>query len=104
MGTKLIKRVLADESHEYFELTDDKGREIGFETRVWACTYAEAPDGYRCYLPGVQYEVDTHATRDGKPFGAQTRSEIAETLERALAIARTKAATSRKRYAKLFPG
>lgn len=104
MGTKLIKRTLAHEGHELFGLTDDKGREIGFSTKVWECTYAEVPDGYLCYLPGTQYAVDVHTTRDNRRFGALHGSDIAETLERALEMARAKAAASRKRYAKLFPG
>jgi hypothetical protein len=102
MGTKLIKRVLAHESHETFGLFDDKGREIGYQTRVWERTYAEAPDGYLRYLPGVQFEADVHATRDKCAFGAITRSGIAETLERALEIARAKSAASRKRYTRMF--
>lgn len=103
MGTKLIKSVLAHEGHESFYLIDTAGREIGFQTKVWECTYAEAPDAYGRFPPGVQFELSTHTTRDRKLFGAMTPTHYAATLERALEVARTKAATSRKRYAKLFP-
>ncbi len=92
MGTKLIKSVLAHEGHESFYLIDTAGREIGFQTKV-----------YGRFPPGVQFELSTHTTRDRKLFGAMTPTHYAATLERALEVARTKAATSRKRYAKLFP-
>lgn len=102
MLTKRTHSILVHQEHEYVGLTDDKGREIGFRTTVWRCTYVAAPNGYYARTPGVYYECSTHVTRDGTNFGALTGDFIGADLDEVLRLAKKREVASRKRYAKKF--
>lgn len=97
------------ERHE-FEARDSRGRVIGSRITFSVVTFepltAEETGkrGYYTIVPGTYYVVDTHATRDGKDYGAiQPDQRFTTELDRFNYVEKY-LATAEKRAAKKAQG
>ncbi len=86
-----------------FNISDQKGRVIGFVITVLVCTWAESSKDAVCwYTNNPNYIARTSVTRDGVRFGATTGELHGNTLREVMAKAVTRRENALARYTKRF--
>ena len=85
-----------------FNLTDEKGRAIGYRIVISVCTYKEAVNTVCWYSKNPAYIAETCVTRNGVHFGATTSELTADTLKDINAKAEARRANALIRYTKKY--
>ena len=86
-----------------FEITDDRGRKIGYRITVTERTFEALPDDADCgRTESKRFDARTSATRDGTTFGAGQPGIRGDTLTEVLMKASARMIGAKKRYAKKF--
>lgn len=105
-----IRRTVARAAnYQSFGFNDDRGRELGIITSVFRVEYRASDDErhYGSLIPegkdgGFDYEGRTRTTRNGREYGAITRSVCGDTLEEVEEKLAKRVEEAQKRYAKKF--
>jgi len=92
------KSIDEGQEHYFFEILDDKGRELGARLSFSTHTFVEHPSGHYITEPGEYLTFCPQATRGGKSFGAcqtlrlfKTEAELIAGVEKYLADAKKRA-------------
>lgn len=97
-------------ARQVFDLSDDKGRSVGFWSSVHeVCVTLVADDGQRSSgalhsadLPTTYYEGNSGSLRDGEPYGPITRSVTGATISEVHDAMLRRCEESKKRATKKF--
>jgi hypothetical protein len=101
-----IRTPVRSAEHVSFGIRDDRGRELGIETRVYSVNHTPIEGTYnliRADLAGrITFLGSTSTTRDGRTYGAITSPVMGATIEEVEKKLAKRVADARKRYEKKF--